>query len=601
MKRETDIIDPKTAGTLAGLLRERVRRSPQAPAYLRFAEEENRWEEISWEEVAKRAALWQGAFRKENLRSGDRVAVMLRNSLEWVLFDLAATGLGLVTVPLFVNDRPENFASILEETGARLLLIEGVEQWERIERVSKRLVGIRRIVTLQPVCEKDCDPRLCEVGKWLPKHGDEFAVRNCEPEELATVVYTSGTTGNPKGVMLSHANILENAHAGLKLVTVYPDDLFLSFLPLSHTLERTVGFYVPMMTGACVAHVRSIEKLAEDLVAVRPTVLVAVPRIFERVHRKIMEELDEKPPLARKLFFLTVAVGWMRFKHLQGRAGWAPLLPLWPLLRRAVASRVTARLGGRLRFAISGGAPLSPSVARVFIGLGVNILQGYGLTETSPVISVNTIEDNMPATVGLPFPGVEVKTAADEELLVRGPNVMLGYWRNEEATKAVIDDDGWLHTGDMARIDAKGHIRITGRIKEIIVLSTGEKVPPEDIEVAIVQNHLIEQALVVGEGRPYLGAIVVLNERQWVKLAARLGIDPDDSNMLDNEKVQRAVLERIAVRLKRFPGYAQVRRVFVTLSPWSVQEGLITATLKLRRKALLARFAGKVESLYTGH
>lgn len=605
MSRSTDIIDPETAGTLPGLFRERVRRTPEACAYRRFDPRERCCEKIPWGEMPALAARWQAAFRLEELHPGDRVAVMLKNGLEWVLFDLAAIGLGLVTVPLFVNDRPENFSYILKETGARLLLIEGIEQWQRIEEVSDQLTAIERIVTLQPVCYpnsySECDPRLAELTQWLPEGGGEYQVRECEPTDLATIVYTSGTTGMPKGVMLSHANILENAFAGLQRVPIYPDDLFLSFLPLSHTLERTAGYYVPMMAAACVAHVRSVDKLGEDLLLIRPTVLIAVPRIFERIHTRIMVELDVQPYLMRRLFYLTVKTGWKRFLHRQGQGGWTPLLLVWPLLQRLVANRILARLGGRLRLAVSGGAPLPPPIARVFIGLGLNLLQGYGLTETSPGVAVNTVDDNLPATVGRPYPGVEVKVADNGELLVRGPNVMLGYWRNQTATEAVIDREAWFHTGDQARLDADGHITITGRFKGIIVLSTGEKVPPADIEMAIAVNPLFEQVLVVGEGRPYLAALVVLNERQWTKLAARLGIPAERTDLLNSPEVEQTLLGEIARRISRFPGYAQIRRVYAMLSPWGVQEGLVTATLKLRRRELLTRFAREVASLYAGH
>lgn len=603
MTQSTDIIDPETAKTLPGLFRERVRRTPLACAYRRFTAEGHCCLEVSWAEVEQQAGRWQGALRREKLQPGDRVAVMLKNCLEWVLFDLAALGLGLVTVPLFVNDRPANFAFILAQTGARLLLIEGDEQWQRIGEADGRLPGIERIVTLERVCypNPECDPRLVELATWLPETGGEYAGRDCPPAEPATIVYTSGTTGMPKGVMLSHGNILENAFAGLQRVPVYRDDLFLSFLPLSHTFERTVGYYTPMMAGASVAHVRSIDKLPEDLLAVRPTVLVSVPRIYERIHKRIVTGLAQKPPLVRRLFFLAVNAGWHRFLWRQGRAGWSPLLLLWPLLQRAVADRLLAGLGGRVRLAVSGGAPLAPPIARVFIGLGVNLLQGYGLTETGPVVAVNTAEDNMPATVGRPYPGVEVRIAANGELLIRGPSVMLGYWQNEETTAAVIDRDGWFHTGDLARIGEGGHITITGRLKEIIVLSTGEKVPPEDLELAIAVNPLFEQVMVVGEGRPYLSALVVLNDRQWDKLARRLGIPPGRTDLLAGGEVEQALLAEIGRRIARFPGHAQIRRVHATLSPWLVEAGEITATLKLRRRELLARFAGEIEALYEGH
>ena len=401
--------------------------------------------------------------------------------------------------------------------------------------------------------------------------------------------------------MLSHGNILENAFACLQREPVYPDDLFLSFLPLSHTFERTVGYYIPMMAGACVAYVRSIDKLSEDLLEVRPTVLISVPRIYERIHKKIEESLAKKPTLIRHLFHLTVHTGWQRFLYLQGRRKWTPLFLLWPVLNRVVAQRMTSGLGGRLRLSISGGAPLAFTIARVFIGLGLNLLQGYGMTETSPVISVNTTEDNIPTTVGCPLPGVESSIAADGELLVRGQSVMLGYWRNGRATEAAIDPGGYFHTGDLARKDDGGHLTIVGRIKEILVLSTGEKISPGDLELAIAVNPLFEQVMVVGEGRPYLAALVVLNRRQWESLAAEHGIDFDRAGLLEDEKVERILLSEIARKILHFPGYAQIRRVHASFAPWSAKEGLITHTLKLRRKELLARFNQEVESLFKGH
>ena len=603
MTLTTDIIDPQTAVTLPGLFRERVRRTPRACAYGRF-DDQNRCCRISWLEVHDLAARWQEGLRREGLVPGDRVAIMMRNRLEWVLFDLAAMGLGLVTVPIFVNDRAEDFAYILEQTGTRFLLVEDIEHWKRIIDVCHRLDSVERIVIIKGLTSpgtSDCTGRLTGLAEWLPDAGDEYSVHPCGPEELATIVYTSGTTGLPKGVMLSHGNILADAHAGLQRIPVYPDDLFLSFLPLSHTFERTVGYYIPIMAGACVTHVRSIDKLPEDLLAVRPTILSSVPRIYERIHKKISVALDDKPALAKYLFYLAVNVGWKRFLHRTGRGGWKLSFLLWPLLKKAVADRMTDRLGGRLRLAISGGAPLAPPIARVFLGLGLNLFQGYGLTETSPVVSVNCMEDNLPATVGRPLPGVETTVAPGGELLVRGPTVMLGYWQNREATEAAIDRDGWFHTGDLASIDQEGHITITGRLKEIIVLSTGEKVPPEDLELAIAVNPLFDQVMVVGEGRPFLAALVVLNEQQWRKQAARLGIPPDAPDVLGSAPVGQLLLAKIARRIIRFPGYAQIRRVHALLTPGGLEEGLITATLKLRRREMMKKFAREVELLYEGH
>ncbi len=601
MNRPLDIITPAEAGSLPGLFRERVRRTPDDCAYRRFDDQGHCCHCSSWEETARLAARWQAALRREGLQPGERVAVMLKNSLEWVLFDLAALGLGLVTVPLFVNDRPENFALIIHETDARLLLIEGVEQWERIREVQENLDSLIRIVSLTRACTRECDLRLALLDEWLPAEAGEYDAGHWPSDGLASIVYTSGTTGNPKGVMLSHANILSNAYAGISRVPVHPDDLFLSFLPLSHTLERTAGYYVPIMAGASVAHVRSLEQLPDDLAAIRPTIIISVPRVFERVHRKIAAGLAVAPGWKRRLFELTIRVGWGRFLRSQGRGGWSPLFLLWPLLDRLVARRVRAALGGRLRLTISGGAPLSPEIARFFIALGINLLQGYGLTETSPVVSVNSAADNYPDTVGRPLPGVEVAIGDDSELLVRGANLMSGYWGNPEATAAIIDRQGWLHTGDQARIDDSGRITITGRLKDIIVLATGEKVAPTGIELAINADRLFEQSMVVGEGRPYLSALVVLNAVEWGELAGTLAVDPDSDAALTGSLVEQELLARIARCMSHFPGHARIHRVHAVRQPWSVEQGLLTPTLKLRRTQIADRYESEIARLYAGH
>lgn len=602
MNHPTDIITPDEVTSLPALFLERVRRTPTACAYRRFDCHDRCCTTTTWQEVLELAGRWQAALRGEALHPGDRVAIMLRNGLEWVAFDLAALGLGLITVPLFVNDRPDNFAYIIEATDARLLLIEGVDHWLRIKAVHQRLGSLNRIVSVKPACTGDgCDPRLIDLEHWLPATAPPYATIEIPPEALVSIVYTSGTTGHPKGVMLTHANILINAFAGTSVVPIHADDLFLSFLPLSHTLERTVGYYLPIMTGACVAHVRSLEKLAEDLPQVRPTILVAVPRVFERVHQRINSRLAAGPRWKRRLFELAVSIGWRRFQHRQGRESWAPGLLLWPLLDRLVGRPVRQALGGRVRLAISGGAPLNPQIAHDFIALGVTILQGYGLTETSPVVAVNTTSDNCPETVGRPLPDVAVKLGKENELLVKGPNLMRGYWQDPAATAAAIDREGWFHTGDQARLDRDGRITITGRLKEIIVLSTGEKVPPSDMELAILGDPLFDQVMIVGEGRPYLAALAVLNPAGLGRLAKSLGIDRRQEEILTDRQVESLLQERIAARLNAFPGYAQVRRVRALREPWEVANGLLTATLKLRRKQMLERFADEIAALYAGH
>jgi long-chain acyl-CoA synthetase len=595
-----DKIPAGTAATLAGLFRERVTRTPDAVAYRQYDEATGQWQDSSWADIAAAVGCWQAAFAREDIRAGDRVAILMCNCMEWVIFDQAALGSGLVVVPLYVDDRPENTAYILNDAGVKLLFLWGEKQWSRLMSVRGQLDKLVRILTQEPVTVPEGETRVRKVSDWLPAGPGELLANDGKPDDLATIVYTSGTTGRPKGVMLSHGNILTNADSGLEHVPMYREDILLSFLPLSHTFERTVGYYAPMMTGATVAFARSIPLLAEDLLTVRPTVLVSVPRIYERVYTKITAGLAEKPPLAPRLFNLAVDTGWRRFLHRQGRGGWHPTFLIWPLLDKLVAGKIMARLGGRMRLAAAGGAPLPPAIARVFVGLGLNLVQGYGLTETSPIIACNTAEDNDPASVGMPLRHVEVRIGANDELLTRGPCVMLGYWERPGATREIIDAENWLHTGDQARIE-RNHIYITGRLKQIIVLANGEKVSPADMEMAIALDPLVEQVMVIGESRPYLTAIIVLNVEQWEMLASGLAIDDADAGALRSEAIERAVLERLASRLSEFPGYAQVHRVTCTLEPWTVDNGLITPTMKLKRDRIVARYADEIAAMYAGH
>lgn len=600
--QHTDFISPEIACTLDLLFHERVRRMPEGIAYRYFDDQECEWREMTWHAAMQEIVAWQVALEHENLAVGDRVAIMLKNCPSWVLFDQAALGLGLVTVPLYVSDRPDNVAHVLQDSGAKLLLIDSAEHWHPIHEVGGDLCVLQRVVTLKTPPEGDDDDRLRGVDEWMPEvtADGHFIHKVADKDALATIVYTSGTTGKPKGVMLTHRNLLSNAWAALHVFAVHRSDIFLSFLPLSHALERMAGYCVPIMSGASVAFARSIQQLQEDLAQVRPTIMVTVPRIFERIQMGLRSKLEKGPTYARYLFDLAVEVGYSRFEREQGRACWRWQHMLWPLLKPLVASKLQARLGGRLRLAVAGGAALSADSARTFIALGVPIIQGYGLTETSPIISVNRVENNVPSSVGQPVLGVEVRLGEGGGLEVRGENVMRGYWSNAEATSAMFTADSWLKTGDVVKFDEDGRITITGRIKEIIVLSNGEKVPPGDIEAAIMRDPLFEQIMVVGEGKAYLSALAVVSREHWVDAVNERDLPSDWPSGLAHQQARAYALNRVAQQMKAFPGYAKVRKIALLHEPWTIENGLLTPTLKIKRNMVLQHYIAEYEKLYEG-
>lgn len=592
----TDYISAEQAGTLYGLLLERVSRSPDQVAYQSYSAQTHSWYDTTWREVAQQVSRWQRALAAENLAVGDRVALNLRNCKEWVFFDQAAISLGLVVVPLYPDDRPDNVAYILQDADIKCLFLQNANQWKRLQPALSEEHHLQQVIINNEAEEALNDA--VYLRDWLPAGSDELRQWDADPHQLASIIYTSGTTGRPKGVMLSHHNMLSVSAGALQYFNILPKDLFLSFLPLSHTLERTAGYYLPIMAGATVAYSRGIPQLADDIMLVKPTILIAVPRIFERIHNRLQAQLRDKGFVSRFLFSTTSSIGWRYFNYEQGRQGWRPSFILRPLLRRLVSDKILSRLGGRMRLAISGGAALPEATARLFIGLGLNLLQGYGLTETSPVVSVNEPDNNYPGSVGRAIPGVNVKIGDNDELMVLGPGNMLGYWNNHKATAQTIDADGWLHTGDQARVDETGHIYITGRIKDILVLSNGEKVPPADIESAIQSDELFEQVMIVGEGQSYLSALLVLNSDKWFSLAKQLKLDAMDSHSLEDKNLQQFVIQRLRELLHDFPAYAKIRRVSLTLEPWTVENGLLTPTMKVKRAKVMEMHQQAIQRLY---
>lgn len=526
-------------------INEKVR--PNKVAYRQFDDKSKTWISVTWKEFADMVRSWRKAFTASGLSKGDHAAVLLPNSITATACDLSILSQGMVPVPLHAVDTPSSSAFILNNSEAKILFVPRTLRWNAMLNAQKEYPYLKLVVTTGNDAEgasEDSPVPVVNLSDWL-KQGENTDLKevSIDPDDLAAIVYTSGTTGKPKGVMLTHDNVLSNVKSFSQVIDVGSDDVFLSFLPFSHTFERTVTFYFTLFLGAEVGFARSVLKLAEDLKIIRPTIFVAVPRVFEQFHSRIKASLQSKGSIAATLADQAEMIGWRRFCRRNGlavpssSASWLDSF-IWPMLESRIVLPIRDVFGGRLRIAIAGGAALNNAIGRFYNAMGVELRQGYGLTETSPVISVNRENCNNPVTVGQPIPGLQIRLGDIEELQVKGPTVMKGYWKRPDATAEVFTEDGWFRTGDQADLSDAGRIRIKGRIKEIIVTSTGEKIPPTDMELAIQTDPLFEQVMVVGEARPFITALAVVNEAEWEKFAKEFNVDPSDDRMLPHGRAE---------------------------------------------------------------
>ena len=593
--------------TLPEIFAWRAARTPRAAAYREYEDASGRWVEVTWDQMKQRVSAVRAALSRLALPRQARVAILLPNGLHAVCVDQAVLALGFVPVPMHALDNPDSIAYIIGDSDASVLVAASDVQWRAIAETRAAMPALRLVVVIRREA-RDAPTAgmvpILSLEQWLADSQDglpDASGSAPDANDLAALVYTSGTTGKPKGVMLTHDNVVSNVKAAMERMAPQSSDVFLSFLPLSHTFERTAGYYLPIAAACCVAFSRSVKQLPEDMKVIRPTVLVSVPRIYERVFAALQTALSSSSVKCR-LFTWAQAVGWRRFRRAQGllsdgRTQSVTDTLLWPLLDRLIARPVRGQFGGRLRLAVSGGAALSQSVAQCFLGLGLPIVQGYGMTETSPIIAANGLDDNDPATVGRPLPGVEVQIGENHELLVRGPNVMRGYWKRDQDTAQAFSG-GWLRTGDQAAIEG-GRLRILGRVKEIIVTSTGEKIAPVDIELAVTSDRSFESAYAFGDDRPFIGCVVVLSRDYWDDLARRLRLNPEDPNSLGAAPAKAAALQRVRDLTRGLPFYAQPRAIVLSLEAWTIENSLITPTLKLKRKNLAAHFDPQITALYS--
>jgi len=571
-----------------------------------------RYRALSHEELRMEVEKLAMALRARGLLLGDRVALLSENRPEWAITDYACAISGLVTVPVYPTLNAEQTALILRHSGARWVICSSREQVEKVQAQWESLPMLEAVVSLDGEDESPRDRRLAwselmAQGEALRALADPVPAWGAQrlPTDLLTIIYTSGTTGDPKGVMLTHGNLVSNIEASLVHLRPLPGDRCLSMLPLSHIFERMAGHYLMFHCGVSITYVHSLQTLAQELQEVAPTVILTVPRVFEKIYSRVRDAISESSWIKRLLFrWATQAAGRQLPYRMAEQQPPLGVRFLGALADHLVFSKIRARTGGKLRFAVSGGAALSPRIMDFFWSMGVPIYEGYGLTETSPVLTINRKGEVKAGSVGRPILDTWegqpfLKLSGDGEILVRGPNIMAGYWRNEEATREAIDADGYFHTGDIGQLDEQGRVLITDRKKDILVTSGGKNVAPQPIENLLRMDKYISQVVLIGDGRNYIVALVVPHFPVLRRWAAYKGLAfTDDASLAALPqaafKIQRRV-ERVNATLSNFE---RVRKVFLVDRELSVEEGFLTPSLKIKRRAIAEAFAERIDELY---
>ena len=557
----------------------------------------------TWRQVSARVSALAAGLAQMGVKAGDRVVLVAENRANWLVSDVAIMSLGAITTPAYVTNTEADHLHILEDSGAVGAIVSTKRLARNLLQAAHRADSCRFVVTMEPAELRQAIN--CEVLDWdavleKGKDGagaiaDQAAAR--KPDDTACIIYTSGTGGKPKGVMLSHRAILHNvagAQDALREIGL-GDEVFLSFLPLSHSYEHTAGQFFPMAIGAQIYYAEGVEHLVANMAEARPTIMTAVPRLYESMRSRIERGVESSGGLKAKLFRKALEIGSKRYRDPAGLSIWERLID--PLLDRLVRSKVKARFGGRLKALVSGGAPLNPDVGTYFTALGLRILQGYGQTESAPVISVNRAANPKMHAVGPPIKDTRVRIAPDGEILVQGDLVMQGYWNNPEATAAAIQD-GWLHTGDIGHLDEDGHLVITDRKKDIIVNSGGDNIAPQRVEGILTLEPEVSQAMVHGDKRPHLVALLVPDAdwlKDWAAKNGKQGGLKDLAGDADLRKALAAMLERVNAKLNNVE---KVRRFIVADEPFTVDNEQMTPTLKVRRHVIRQIYGDRLEALY---
>ena len=558
---------------------------------------------ISTAEFESRVRRLSLGFRALGLRPGDRVVLLSENRPDWVAADFAVLCAGGVTVPLYTSLVPEQIQYLINDSGARIIVCSNRDLWLKVEAVRGNLPRLEHAVMIDEEAAEGLMTLSEVIGLGTPAAGSdpsafESVATAVRPGDLASIIYTSGTTGRPKGVMLSHGNFVSNIKSLDTVVPFTDSDLVLSFLPLSHVLERTATF-LSLYNGSSIAYAESVESVAENLLEVRPTIMVSVPRLFEKIYQKIMDQVLAGSALKKGLFFWALKTGKDHAaRTIAGERVPKRLAFRRGLARKLVFSRILAKVGGRIKFFVCGGAPISPDIVEFFYAMGLVILPGYGLTETSPVLSGNTLDDYRFGTVGKPIPGVEIRIAADGEILARGENVMLGYHKNEAETAEAMAG-GWFHTADIGYLDADGFLVITDRKKDLLVTSGGKNVAPQPIESLLQMNPYIRSAVILGDRRKFVCALIVPDFEKLEAYARAHGVPfADRSELCRREEITRFLLAEVQRATPHLASYERVKKIAVLDRDFDIDSGEVTPTLKIRRGIIAEKYRDLIDALY---
>jgi len=582
---------------------------PKKGGYAIQRKVDNVYKGISYKELKEETDSFAFGLAALGLKKEDSVSLISENRPEWVYADFAMQMLGIINVPLYPSLTSDSIEYILNDSESKAIIVSTGFQLNKVQKIMKNCKHLKHIIILNDHDDVDKTDNLYtfkqiqDIGKNIEKNNPELLKQNLagiKEDDICTIIYTSGTTGEPKGVILTHENIISNVNAVLEIIPITKEDVFLSFLPLCHIFERMGGYYTAFAAGCTVYYAESIEKVATNLLEARPTLMTSVPRLFERIQSRIIKNVESQSVTKQKIFYWALDIGKKYYAAKKNDSVPLVLLTKYKIADKLVFKKIRERTGGRLRFFISGGAALTKELGEFFEAAGIQIVEGYGLTESSPVITANRPDDYKFGTVGKPLPGVEVKIASDGEILARGPNIMKGYYKKKKETEETVIN-GWLHTGDIGTFDSEGFLLITDRKKHLFKTSAGKYIAPTPIENIFLASKYIDQFVLIGDKRMFLSALIVPDYEALKEYADAHRIPyKNESDLTNNEHIYKLIEEDMAKLQKKLANYERVIKFALLDKPFTIETGEITPSLKIKRKVVEEKYNYLIEQMYFG-